>query len=86
MEHNNQFNFSHLVSLYADKTALIIGPDSYTYQQLGTMIKKSAQKYKNSFKKILIVKNENIINFIAEFFAIIESGNYPLVIDSFTSK
>ena len=37
MEHNNQFNFSHLVSLYADKTALIIGPDSYTYQQLGTM-------------------------------------------------
>ncbi len=51
MEHNNQFNFSHLVSLYADKTALIIGPDSYTYQQLGTMIKKSAQKYKNSLKK-----------------------------------
>ncbi|MCD6632215.1 AMP-binding protein [Lactococcus cremoris] len=86
MEHKNQFNFSHLVSLYADKTALIIGPDSYTYQQLGTMIKKSAQKYKNSFKKILIVKNENIINFITEFFAIIESGNYPLVIDSFTPK
>ena len=50
------------------------------------MIKKSAQKYKNSFKKILIVKNENIINFITEFFAIIESGNYPLVIDSFTPK
>lgn len=86
MEHKNQFNFSHLVSLYADKTALIIGPDSYTYQKLGTMIKKSAQKYKNSFKKILIVKNENIINFITEFFAIIESGNYPLVIDSFTPK
>lgn len=86
MEHKNQFNFSHLVSLYANKTALIIGPDSYTYQQLGTMIKKSAQKYKNSFKKILIVKNENIINFITEFFAIIESGNYPLVIDSFTPK
>ena len=63
-----------------------IDNDSYSYQQLYSLIKSNIYKYTNNFKNIFTVRKDSPINFIIDFLTIIESGNYPLIIDSYIKE
>ena len=83
----NKFNFSKLAALFTDYPALKIDEISYSYQQIDALIQKKLTDYSHSSKTVITLINDSPLNFIIDFLAIIESGNYPLVVDkSFKKK
>ena len=83
----NKFNFSKLTALFTDYPALKIGEISYSYQQINDLIQRKLTDYSHSSKTVITLINDSPLNFIIDFLAIIESGNYPLVVDkSFKKK
>ena len=83
----NKFNFSKLAALFTDYPALKIGEISYSYQQINDLIQRKLTDYSHSSKTVITLINDSPLNFIIDFLAIIESGNYPLVVDkSFKKK
>ena len=83
----NKFNFSKLTALFTDYPALKIDETSYSYQQINDLIQRKLTDYSHSSKTVITLINDSPLNFIIDFLAIIESGNYPLVVDkSFKKK
>ena len=77
----NKFNFSKLASLFTDYPALKIGDISYSYQQINDLIQRKLTDYSHSSKTVITLINDSPLNYIIDFLAIIESGNFPLVVD-----